>query len=97
MTKLDNSKLRPQAISDPLDSKHGKKNALTRFISGAEKRTGSPSKTVTFRFPNEYVELLETVADEFGVNRINVLKAALQMFNDADDNQKNMYFVKTIK
>lgn len=92
MAKLDSSKLNAPVISD-----HSKKTALTRFISDAEKRTGSPSKTVTFRFPNEYVELLETVAAEFGVNRINVLKAALQMFNDADDNQKNVYFVKTIK
>ncbi|MBH3293434.1 hypothetical protein I5N29_23760 [Serratia marcescens] len=92
MAKLDSSKLNAPVISE-----HSKKTALTRFISDAEKRTSSPSKTVTFRFPNEYVELLETAAAEFGVNRINVLKAALQMFNDADDNQKNVYFVKTIK
>ncbi|EAO8023255.1 hypothetical protein EFH81_24870 [Salmonella enterica] len=95
MAKLDSSKL-----NAPISSEEGKgsgKAALTRFISDAEKRTGAPSKTVTFRFPNEYIELLGNVADEFGVNRINVLKAALQMFNDADDNQKNVYFVKTIK
>lgn len=94
MAKLDSSKLCAPVIDE---KNHNKKTALTRFISDAEKRTGTPSKTVTFRFSNEYVELLETVADEFGVNRINVLKAALQMFNDAEDNQKNVYFVKTIK
>ncbi|RUT64101.1 hypothetical protein CKG00_18385 [Morganella morganii] len=95
MAKLDSTKLHT-----PINHEEGgnsKKAALTRFISEAEKRTGAPSKTVTFRFPNEYIELLENVANEFGVNRINVLKAALQMFNDADDNQKNVYFVKTIK
>lgn len=95
MAKLDSSKL-----NTPINNIEGKGNekaALARFISEAEKRTGTPSKTVTFRFPNEYIELLENIADEFGVNRINVLKAALQMFNDADNNQKNVYFVKTIK
>nr|WP_159466425.1 hypothetical protein [Scandinavium goeteborgense] len=95
MAKLDSSKLNAPVSNE--EGKGSRKSALTRFISDAEKRTGAPSKTVTFRFPNEYIELLENIADEFGVNRINVLKAALQMFNDADDNQKNVYFVKTIK
>lgn len=97
MPKLDNSKLVTNAeltVNAPLNDN---KATLARFISEATHKSKAPSKSVTFRFPNEYISLLEILAETNGVNRINVLKASLQMFNDAPDNEKNVYFVKTIK
>lgn len=71
---------------------------LARFISEGDKRPSkNASKPQNFRFPSEYVELLESESAKTGMNKTIVLKAALLMFYQIDDNQKNVYLLKASK
>ncbi|ENG8827704.1 hypothetical protein ABVL22_004310 [Salmonella enterica] len=57
----------------------------------------SKSKTVTFRFPSEYIELLETMAESHNINRIHIIKAALLSFSELAEEKKMPYLMRTIK
>lgn len=68
---------------------------LARFISEGDKRPSkNASKVQNFRFSSDYVELLESVSEKTGMNKTIVMKAALLMFSQIDDNQKNVYLLE---
>ena len=72
--------------------------ALARFIAEGDKRPSkNVSKPLNFRFPNEYVELLESEAEKTGMNKTIVLKAALLALSQLDENQKNIYLLEAAR
>lgn len=74
-------------------------NAETaRFISGATRApvVGKP-KLMNFRLSAHFEDILEAEAIRTGQSKTTVLKAALAMYNNQDENIKNHWLLESAK
>lgn len=81
------------------DSNEPATNAETaRFIAGANKKPiAAKAKLHNFRLSENFENILESDSMRTGQSKTTVLKAALAAWDNMDENQKNHWFLESVK